>query len=161
MMTFEEILAQYALPVVIMAAIVMAVLGVLKIFTKVMPKNKTPKTIGEAEGEPKVKTVMGHLYVIIAPALSFGVVCAYFAIFHLDFDWSEIGKQSSLVWGCTQALYPLYRDLGVRSFCKKFISAVGSVFKGKDRRLDKIVAMIDTVIPLSDKQKDAIKDKLK
>ena len=144
-MTFEEILTKYALPVVVMAVIVMVLIGIIKIFTKMLPGK-----------DSKLAKVMSYVYVLMVPLFSFGIVCAYYAIFKMPFDWLEIVKYSAAVWSCSQALYPIYRDLGGRTLLTKLLAA----FKGKSAKADEIVALIEEVMVLTTNQKEAIKEKL-
>lgn len=144
-MTFEEILQKFALPIVVMALIVMVLIGIIKIFTKILPDDNS-----------KLKKVMSYIYVVMVPLFSFGVVCAYFGIFHLEFNWINIAKYSSTVWGCSQLLYPIYRDLGGRTLLLKVLN----LFKGKSSKVDEIITLIETVIVLTTKQKEAVKEVL-
>jgi hypothetical protein len=144
-MTFEELVAKYALPVIVMALVVMVIIGIVKIFTKMLPPENS-----------KVSKVMSYIYVILVPILSFGVVCAYTAILKIQFEWLTIFKQTAAVWSSTQALYPIYRDLGGRALLLKVLS----LFKGKDKKADEVITAIEKVLVLTSSQKEAIKEKL-
>ena len=151
-MTFEEVLSKYALPIVLMALIVMVLIGIIKIFTKVIP-NKNAND----EKKAKFSKIMSHMYVILVPLFSAGVVCAYHGIFHLDFsDWKLLLGNFSAVWSCTQLLYPIYRDLGGRALFVKVLS----LFKGKSAKADEMIELIESVMVLTAAQKEAIKTKI-
>lgn len=146
-MTFEDILAKNVAPVVAMACIVMFVIGIIKIFTKMIIK----------ENKTKLKEIFSNLYILFAVAFSFGLACLYFGCIVKAFDWLQVCKYTAETYACTQALYPIYRDYGGRYLLIKFLG----LFKHKNKDLDQILDAIETVLVLTDNQKEQIKDKLK
>ena len=151
-MSFEEIMTKYGLPVVCMSLIVMILVGLIKIFTKVIPTKKAQEK-GESS---KLTKIMSYLYLVITLVLSIGVTCAYVKIFNLEFSFIVIFKYSCSVFGCSQALYPIYRDYGGRFLLQKFIG----LFKGKNKEIDDIIEVIEKTLVLTDTQKEKIKDDL-
>ena len=145
-MTFEEILLNNVTPVVIMAFITMTVVGIIKIFTKMLAKDK----------HEKLKKVFSNLYIVISIFVAFGLSCGYFALVAKQFDWVNTVKYGAETYACTQALYPIYRDYGGRYLLVKFLN----LFKHKNKDLDKIIDSIEKVLVLTDSQIEEIKKEL-
>lgn len=141
----DEILLKYALPTVIMAIVVMVLVGFVKIFTKMLP-----------HAESKLKKVASYFYVILTAICSVGVTFAYCAIFKLGFDLMYIVKTAVSVYGCSQVLYPIYRDYGGRYIFNKIIG----LFKGKSKQTDLIISAIEKVVLLTEDQKQKITNNL-
>lgn len=159
-MEFDQILSQYALPVILMAMIVMALVGFIKIFTKMIPNKKA----NETGNESKLSKVMSYFYVLFSVALTIGVVCIYYHCFLpevVDNRFLEIAKTSAAVFACTQALYPIYRDYGGRFILNKVLEVCKKLFrKNKNTKAEEIINIIEQVLVLTDTQKSKIEDQL-
>ena len=103
-MTFEEILLTNVTPVVVIALITMVIVGVIKIFTKMLAKDK----------HEKLKKVFSNLYIVISIIIAFALSCGYFCLVVKHFDVVNAVKYGAEAYACTQALYPIYRDYGGR-----------------------------------------------
>ena len=145
-MSFDEILLNHVTPVVAMACMAMFIIGVIKIFTTMLIKEKNEK----------LKKVFSNLYIVISIVVSVGLSCGYFALIVNHFDWLMVVKYTAETYACTQALYPIYRDYGGRFLLLKFLS----LFKHKDKNLDNIIDSIEKVLVLTENQKDLIKKEL-
>lgn len=148
-MSFEELMVKYTLPVLAMGAIVMVLVGFIKIFTKMIAKKE--------KEDSKLAKVMSYLYVLLAVIATVGVDFAYHAIFKLPYEAIPMVEESLSIFACSQALYPLYRDYGGRFLLLKFVS----LFKGKSSEADKVLEIIEKVMPLTTKQKETLKDNFK
>lgn len=106
----DELLAfveTYGLPVFVIACIIIAVVGILKIckvFDKIQSDN-----------------LKKFIYYAIDIVLSFIGVALYFAIFKIKFDWGYVHIVLTQI-GATTALYTLYENIGIRKLWQMFIS---------------------------------------
>lgn len=145
-MGFAELVSKYALPSIVMALIVMTIIGIVKVFTKVLKKQVSDK----------YKAWMGKLYLLLSLVLSFGVVAAYNGIFKIEFiAWTYL-KDSAVVYSCTQALYSIYENVGGRTLLLKIFS----LFKGKNKEIDTLLSAIEEIVILTDGQREELKHKL-
>lgn len=147
-MNFQEIMAKYSPAVICMALIVMILVGIVKIFTKMIAKKKNAAS--------KLAKIASYLYLVFALVLAAGVVSGYHFIFKLEFDISVMATEFTCVFGCTQILYPVYRDFGGRFLFLKVLS----LFKGKSKKADDIISIIEKVLPLTENQKHVLSEKL-
>lgn len=132
----------------IIAFIAMCLVGFVKIFTKMIKKN----------ADEKFKKIMSKVYIILSLVFSFIGVIIYFLIIKEKLWTFKFTKDVVLVYGAIQALYPIYRNYGGRTLLLKIIS----LFKGKskDESVDKVLDIITSVISITDKQLEELKDKL-
>lgn len=141
------VMLQHTLPVIVMAAIVMILVGIVKMFIK-------PKIIN---------TWFSRLYFFLAVVFSFGAVAFYYGVIlkiapFIDIQFfTDVGSTI----GATQILYPLYRKYGGR---KTFLWLI-ELFKGQNVDLDTIIEYIEQIIAengtLLDEQKANIDIALK
>lgn len=146
-MEVVEVFGKYALASIVMALIVMIIIGVVKIFTKVLYKG---------ESSDKRTKLLSKIYLLLALVLSGVVVEFYYLFFKIGFNFMSYCKDIALVYSCTQALYPIYRKYGGRTLFLKIIS----MFKGKNKDVDKVINIIEGIVMLTDEQKEALKEKL-
>lgn len=141
-----EVLLQYSLPIIVMAAIVMVLVGIIKVFIK-----------------PKITNVwLSRMYFFLAVLFSVGVVTLYYVVILKTAPFADFKffTETGAVIGATQILYPLYRKYGGR----KFLLWFAGLFKGINKDVDKIIEIVEKVINenvvLIDKQKDKIHNAL-
>lgn len=126
-MEFSQLL-NYSLPILVMAAIVMVLVGMVKVFIK-------PKI---------VNTWLSRLYFFLAVLFSVGVVALYYCLILKTppFVSFKFFTEAGTVMGATQVLYPLYRKYGGR---KVFLWFLG-LLKGQNVDLDEIIEIVEKVL---------------
>lgn len=132
----------------VIALIVMCVVGIIKIFTKMIKKNPTER----------FNKIMAKVYVVLSLIFSFIGVIIYFIIIKNKLWTFRFTKDVVLVYSAVQALYPIYRNYGGRAILLKVIG----LFKGKSKNdsVDNVLDIIASVVSVTDKQLEEIKDKL-
>lgn len=128
-----EFIEIYGLPVFVIASIIIAVVGILKLC----------KVFGKINNS----NVKKFIYYVIDIILSFGCVAIYFAVFKIDFtNYIAVGATQI---SATTTLYAIYENLGARKIVQLFWKWLGSVsHKDKYKKLVKIAKQlgIETVI---------------
>lgn len=109
-----EYIANYGLPVFVIASVIIGFVGILKL-CKVFDKITN-------------KTARKAVFYAVDMVLSFAGVAIYFAIFKIDFA-GYIAFVCTQI-GATTTLYALYENFGVRNLVKMFIEWVGAKLYG-------------------------------
>lgn len=137
---------QYSVPATVMAAIVMFLVGIVKLFVK--DKYQSPW--------------LSRLYFGLAIAFAFGVVAVQYALILKApaFIGFVFYRDVASVVGLTQILYPIYRKYGGR----KLFLAIVRLLKGKNADLDLIIAEVEKIlgeeITMIEPQKEAVHKRL-
>lgn len=150
-----ELILKNGLPTVTMALIVMVLVGVVKIFTKGVVKEKERTENG--------KKWLARLYLFLALVFSVGVAMFYFGVI-LKVDCISFAclKSGLLVFTITSPLYQIYKQFGGRKLLVGIASVLLKLFKGKNKDVDAIIDTIMNIlgedIPyLTEAQKETIK----
>lgn len=155
---FAELILKHGLPIVVMALIVMTLVGIVKIFTKGVVKEK--------DYSEKTKKWLAKLYLLLALVFSYGIVLLYYAIILKENCWSlEAVRDAGIVWTVTSPLYQIYKQFGGRKLLVAVVSAFQKAFKGKNANVDEILALVMNVLEsdapyLTEVQKAAIQSDL-